>query len=99
MVEGPALGKTKNTPPVGIVSAVLAWLLQFPSAEQVTLRRLHSDPFIGRLRGGVLVLAALTSGRERYDESAIIEIARNIAFNIFQNRRFPVSGDKLPVHT
>ena len=79
--------------------AWLAWLLQFPSAEHVTLRRVQSDPVIGRLRGGVLVLAALTTGRKRYDESAIIEIARNVVFNIFQNGVFPLSGDKLPVHT
>jgi hypothetical protein len=59
--------------------------LQFPLAEQVTLRRLHSGPVIGRLRGGVLVLAALTTGSRRYDESASIEIARNVAFNIFQS--------------
>jgi hypothetical protein len=49
-----------------------------------SLRRLHSDPVIGRLRGGVLVLAALTTGSRSYDESASIEIARNVAFNIFQ---------------
>ena len=76
------MGNTKNTPPFGIVPAWLMELWQF--VVQVTLRRLHSDPVIGRLRGGVLVLAALTAGKTRIDESARIKIARNVAFKIFQ---------------